>query len=254
MVATLKVEGLFVYPVKSMRGTSLDEVLVDAIGLEGDRQFGVYDVTSSTVITAKREGRLLEAVASLTDNGISVTLPGGEALTPGAELDEELCRWLGREVRLVEATTFGPATFEGLDDFERDDSPLHTWEGVAGSFVDESPLHVLGTGELERLAVERPELQWDSRRFRPNVMVDDPDDELSAVVAGRRIAVGDVEIAIEGGCVRCVMTTRSQPDGLVRELDVLRHVARDHDTVVGVLARVVRPGALRVGDDVRLLD
>ena len=254
MVATLKVEGLFVYPVKSMRGTSLDDVLVDAIGLEGDRQFGVYDVTSGTVLTAKREGRLLEAVASLTDNGISVTLPGGEALTPGAELDEELCRWLGREVRLVESSTFGPATFEGLDDFERDDSPLHTWEGVAGSFVDESPLHVLGTGELERLAVERPELQWDSRRFRPNVMVDDPDDELSAVVAGRRIAVGDVEIAIEGSCVRCVMTTRSQPDGLVRELDVLRHVARDHDTVVGVLARLLRPGALRVGDDVRLLD
>lgn len=155
---------------------------------------------------------------------------------------------------MVESSTFGPATFEGLDDFERDDSPLHTWEGVAGSFVDESPLHVLGTGELERLAVERPELQWDSRRFRPNVMVDDPDDELSAVVAGRRIAVGDVEIAIEGSCVRCVMTTRSQPDGLVRELDVLRHVARDHDTVVGVLARLLRPGALRVGDDVRLLD
>lgn len=67
MVATLKVEGLFVYPVKSMRGTSLDEVLVDAIGLEGDRQFGVYDVTSSTVITANaRDVSLKQWPRSLT--------------------------------------------------------------------------------------------------------------------------------------------------------------------------------------------
>jgi uncharacterized protein len=250
----LKVKGLFVYPVKSMRGTSLDEVAVDAIGLEGDRRFGVHDVTSGTVLTAKREGRLLEAVASLGEGGITVTLPGGETRAPGAELDEALCRWLGREVRLVEAATFGAAVFEGLDDFERDDSPLHTWEGVAGSFVDATSLHVLGTGELERLAAEKPELQWDLRRFRPNVMVDDPDDELSAVVPGMRIAIGDLEIAIEGGCVRCVMTTRSQPDGLHRELDILRHVASAHDTVVGMLARVVVPGTVRVGDDVRLLD
>lgn len=248
----MKVKELFVYPVKSMQGASREQVSADANGFEFDRRFGVYDVAWGTVVTAKRDGRLLEASASMSSTGVCVALPDRESRAAGPALNEELSHWLGREVRLVEAMTHGPAVFEGLDDFERDDSPLHRWEGVSGSFVDESPLHVLGTGELERLATERPELHWDVRRFRPNVMVDDPDDELRAVVSGQRVIMGDVELAVEGGCVRCVMTTRSQPAGLGRELDVLRHVTSAHDSIVGVLARVTRPGHVRVGDVVRL--
>jgi MOSC domain-containing protein YiiM len=50
------------------------------------------------------------------------------------------------------------------------------------------------------------------------------------------------------------MTTRPQPSNLERELDILRHVAREHDDVVGVRARVVTPGTITVGDVVRTLD
>lgn len=249
---TLKVAGLFVYPVKSMQGASHENVRVDENGFEFDRRFGVYDVESGTVVTAKRDGRLLEASASMSATEVRVTLPDREAQAAGPSLDEQLSRWLGREVRLVEAMTHGPAVFEGLDDFERDDSPLHFWEGVAGSFVDTSPVHVLGTGELRRLARERPELHWDVRRFRPNAMVDDPGDELSEAMPGQRLTLGEVEVEVLGGCVRCVMTTRSQPGGLARELDVLRHVARVHGSVVGILARVVRPGRVDVSDIVGL--
>jgi MOSC domain-containing protein YiiM len=49
------------------------------------------------------------------------------------------------------------------------------------------------------------------------------------------------------------MTTRPQPGGLERELDVLRHVTRAHDGSVGTRARVLRPGVVRDGDEVRLV-
>jgi hypothetical protein len=50
------------------------------------------------------------------------------------------------------------------------------------------------------------------------------------------------------------MTTRAQPEGLDRELDILRHAIRFHDNTVGLRAWVVHAGTVRVGDEVRLID
>ena len=82
--------------------------------------------------------------------------------------------------------------------------------------------------------------------------MDDGEDALR-LDARRRVGIGEVEVEIEKPCSRCVMTTRTQPGGLERQLDVLRHVSRAHDGSVGTRARVLRPGVVREGDDVRLL-
>jgi uncharacterized protein YcbX len=242
-----RVVALWRYPVKSMGGVAHEEIEVGARGVVGDRGFGVLDRTAGTVLSAKREGRLLEARAALVADDLVVTLPDGRGFDRGPELDEALTQWIGRPVGVVEAASFGPATFESPEDFEHDDSALATWEGVVGSFVDESPLHLLALGDLERLRAERPDLNWDVRRFRPNVVLDG---QLGALEPGQRLLLGEIEVEVTKGCSRCVMTTRPQPGGLERELDVLRHVARHHDNLVGVRALVVRPGRLRVDDTV----
>ena len=46
---------------------------------------------------------------------------------------------------------------------------------------------------------------------------------------------------------RCVMTTRPQPDGIERDLDVLRTIQRERDGCLAVGALVVRAGTVRVG-------
>ena len=48
------------------------------------------------------------------------------------------------------------------------------------------------------------------------------------------------------------MTTRAQPGGIEQQLDILRHVIRAHGNQVGFRASVVREGAIRVGDTVRV--
>jgi uncharacterized protein YcbX len=179
-----------------------------------------------------------------------VTLPSGEEFRQGTHLDHELSSWLGYPVALVIAATFGVATFESPEDFERDDSQVVSWEGTGERFVDESALHLLTSSELERLSRERPELKWDVRRFRPNIVVDDGEGELDTSPQ-RIIHVGEVVIEITKPCSRCVMTTRPQPGGLDRQLDVLRHVSRHHDGNVGTRATVVHPGVVREGDEVR---
>jgi uncharacterized protein YcbX len=47
---------------------------------------------------------------------------------------------------------------------------------------------------------------------------------------------------------RCVMTTRAQADGIERDLDVLRTIARERDARLAVGALVARPGTIRAGD------
>jgi uncharacterized protein len=248
----MHVIGLWRYPVKSMQGEARAEVRLSGVGVTGDRSFGVLDVASRTIISAKRDGRLLEATARFCGEELLVGPPGGDELGPGTALDDRLSQWLDRPVRLVPASGYGTPTFEGPDDFERDDSEVHSWDGQMGSFVDESPLHLVTTGDLAELAAERPELQWDLRRFRPNVLVEAPPGAFCPPVPGQRILLGDVELQMEKGCTRCVMTTRPQPGGIERQLDILRHVMRAHDNQVGFRASVVREGTVRIGDTVRV--
>jgi len=248
---TATVSSLWRYPVKSMQGQKVGEVDFDLLGVVGDRAYGVLNRESGTILSAKREGRLLEAVAEYRSGVLVVTLPSGEEFRQGTRLDGELSSWLGYPVALVIAATFGVATFESPEDFERDDSPVVSWEGTRGRFVDESPLHLLTSSELERLSRERPELKWDVRRFRPNIVVDDGEGSLDTPPQCS-IRLGEVVIEITKPCSRCVMTTRPQPGGLDRELDVLRHVSRHQDGNVGTRATVVRPGVVREGDEVRM--
>jgi hypothetical protein len=251
---SMRVQSLWRYPVKSMQGESCTQLHFNESGVEGDRSFGVLDVESRTIISAKRDGRLLEAAATLIDGELSVTLPGDQALDPGEVLDECLTRWLGRPAKLVSAIFHGVATFESPQDFERDDSKLEQWEGMNGSFVDDTPLHFLTTTDLDQLVAERPDLQWDVRRFRPNIVIEAEPDALGRSQRGQRIQLGEVEIEIQKGCRRCVMTTRAQPDHLERQLDILRHVHMVHDSTVGERAGVIRSGTVYVGDPVRLLN
>ena len=44
------------------------------------------------------------------------------------------------------------------------------------------------------------------------------------------------------------MTTRPQPGGIERDLNVLRTINRDRDGCLAIGALVVQPGTVRVGD------
>ncbi|HEV2369635.1 MAG TPA: MOSC N-terminal beta barrel domain-containing protein [Acidimicrobiales bacterium] len=250
----VKVGAVWRYPVKSMRGEQLREAAVGPRGLAGDRHYGVLDVASGTILSAKREGRLLQAQSVLAGSELTVRLPTGETLLGlGANVDRALSDWLGRPVHLVEAAEHGRATYENIYDFEDDASEPTSWEGPPGSFVDSSPVHLLTTSSLGVGASGRPDLQWDVRRFRPNIVVDSAEDEMVELAwSGRRVRIGEVLLDIWKGCARCVMTTRSQPGGIERQLDVLRHINAEHAALLGVLAGVSEGGRLAVGQGVSL--
>jgi uncharacterized protein YcbX len=95
-----------------------------------------------------------------------------------------------------------------------------------------------------------PEGRWDTRRFRPNIVIDADDDGwLEDGWYHRPVRVGDAVVLPRQGCARCTMVTRPQP-GLERDLDVFKTLARHHEATFGAWAAVETPGAIRVGDEV----
>ena len=71
---------------------------------------------------------------------------------------------------------------------------------------------------------------------------------------GRQVAVGDrLVLVVRSAMPRCVMVDMSQP-GTPAADGLLATVTRLNDMCLGVLAEVVEPGPVRLGDGVRLLD
>src|SRR4051794_23814589 len=100
MAAT--VAALWRHPVKSMQGEQVAEGELGPAGLPFDRRWGVVDQETGTVLSAKREGRLLQAASRLAaDETPEIQLPDGDwTRVPDRSVDEALSAWLGRAVRL----------------------------------------------------------------------------------------------------------------------------------------------------------
>ena len=100
----LVVRELWRYPVKSIGGEQLTGCDVYETGFEGDRGWGVVDVATGTVLTARRAPELLFASARLRDGGeVEIQLPDGQVTDSSAVLSA----WLQRDVRLDRASDEG---------------------------------------------------------------------------------------------------------------------------------------------------
>jgi hypothetical protein len=232
----VRVAELWRYPVKSLQGELLQAAELSGAGLEGDRRFALFDVETGLGLTGRRQPELLFASGRLRDDGgVDITLPDG-SLTHD---DEVLSAWLGRRVVLRSGDAEVPRRYENPVDFEDEaGSDWAPFDGAGGAFRDNAGARVslVSTGTISG---------WDRRRFRANVLLDGQGEDL---LVGSRVALGDAVLDIGMRIKRCVMTTRRQPGGIERELDVLRTINRERDGCLAIGALVVQSGAVRVGD------
>lgn len=232
----MRVVELWRYPVKSLQGERLEAGEVRELGLVGDRRFGLVDTTTGHVLTARRVPELLLASARYLDDTdtVAITLPDGTETTDASVLSD----WLGRPVELRRADRHELPTYEGpVDDLDPEARWAH-WEGPTGVFHDSARTRI-SLGSRVSLG------DWDRRRFRFNLVVDDGgEDEL----VGHELTVGDVGLSVTKRIDRCVMTTRPQPGGIERDRSVLKTIHRERDGCLGIGCIVTRPGHLAVGD------
>jgi uncharacterized protein YcbX len=235
------VTALWRYPVKSMQGEALDVATIGPRGIVGDRGWAVVDTTTGLALTGRRAPELLFAHAALVDDDVRITLPDGSVAADDAALSD----WLGRPVTLVRADDTTSGTFEiGLaedDDADRDPTVEWVrWEGPTGTFHDSTrtQVSIIGAGTVG---------DWDMRRFRPNVVLEGTGED---DWVGATLRLGDAVVDVSKRIDRCVMTTRAQPGGIARDVDVLRTINRERANNLGIATLVQEPGVVRVGDAV----
>ncbi len=229
------VSELWRYPVKSLQGERLGRVRVVTDGLTGDRRFALFDAVSGLGLTARRVPELLFASARFVDDDdrVEITLPDGSI----ARDDGALSAWLGRRVELRDASYDGTRTYENpLDvDNEAEESWV-AWNGPHGAFHDSSRVTLVSRTTLG---------EWPARRFRPNVVLDGAGED---ALVGSDVRVGSCVLHVRKPIDRCVMVTRPQPDGIERDLDVLKTIVRERAGNLSIGALVLEPGDVAVGD------
>jgi uncharacterized protein YcbX len=286
------VKALWRFPVKSMRGESVEAADLTERGLVGDRAYALIATETGKVMSGKnpRLGpKLLGCRAAFVEDPgagdeqppVRITLPDGTSVRSDAlDVDTTLSGFLGRGVKLERAA---PEDFtidqyhpdiEDLDPEGHRDTVTESKLGSAffaeaglpsvvpvGAFFDLFPVSVLTTSTLDRLNELRPESRFDERRFRMNVIVATrAAGFLENGWTGRGLQIGDgVRLGVTIPDPRCVMTTLAQ-DELPKDTEVLRTLARQNRIDVagglypcaGVYATVESAGTIREGDPVSL--
>jgi uncharacterized protein YcbX len=140
-------------------------------------------------------------------------------------------------------------TFDPPDD----EAELFEIPAPPGSFLDLAPLHLISRQTLCQSGDARPDLNWDVRRFRPNVVVDAPG--LSSygedAWCGKRLQIGTAVVAAMQPTVRCAMPLRAQP-GLDSQPSLFKALDSAHANHLGIYLSVLEPGEFRVGDRVQI--
>jgi len=263
------VVSLWRYPVKSMLGEELNVTQVKEQGFLGDRAYALIDTVTGMTVSAKNPrkwGKMFDCRATLTESSqgvdlssVEITLPDGSiAISSAEDADQVLSQLLGREVKLESIAPQKPSleeywpTIEGLphQDAVTDEATL------SNTFFDGATIHLLTTATLDQFQEITPNARFETRRFRPNVVVKPMQDAKGFIEndwIGHTIAIGDeVRLSVTGACPRCVMTTMAQGE-LPNDLSILQTAVKHNQGNVGIYASVIQSGIVRRGDQIQLL-
>lgn len=246
----MKVKSLWRYPVKSLLGEQLSAAVVTELGIDGDRIYALKD--GDAIVSAKRTGSLFRATSRYVGGGVEILWPDGATSRDGDEdVDRRLAELSGRNVVLAHRDRAPSVEIISGPDSTTTEGPDGRFTGMPGTFFDSAPLHIVTTSSLALLSSLYPEGSVDERRFRPNILVEtgaEPDAVEQGWI-GREVTIGEIVVRVRKACKRCVMTTHAQSE-LPRDKGILRTLARSTDNAFGVLADIVVPGTVQVGDEV----
>jgi len=221
----LKVSGLYIYPIKSLPGISLQQARVTPKGFEHDRRWMLVD--ESNMFMSQREvAELTQLAVAIEQSGLRIThkTSGDSILVPfdypatnptaqvtiwddvctaqfiSNEVDEWFSKQIGIKCRLV----YMP------DDSMRIVDQRYAIEESVTSFSDAYPFLLIGQASLNELnnRLDEP-LPMD--RFRPNIVFTGGEPFEEDLMG--RFTIGDISFYGVKLCARCVMTTIDQEKG-----------------------------------------
>ncbi|TMD52754.1 MAG: MOSC domain-containing protein [Chloroflexi bacterium] len=256
-----RVAWIHVAPIKALAIQALDSVELGPRGVENDRRFCIVD-QDGRMLNAKRVQRFV-AIRPRFDadfRHLVLELPDGSAVEgPAGQGQATTVTIYGRTVpahavagpwsEVLSAVAARPVQLVRFDDpgegVDRAD------EAAGASLLSEGSLRAIASAA----GVSAP---VDPRRFRMLFGISGVDAHAEDTWIGRRVRIGAAVVEPGGNIGRCAVTTLD-PDTGVSDLDTLAALGTYRDREVtteplafGVWARVVKAGAVRLGDAVHV--
>ncbi len=269
MPNTISILDLFIYPVKSASGLSVNESVIEHTGLVNDRSFAVID-DKGQVITARENSKLLKITPSFKDSVITLkSLKGASVdfdlkalkkqsiqaqifdvpitcLTIDTKIDQWLSNILDQACQLVILDAQYPRYIKAKYCGEEKHNIL---------FTDVSPIHLVSKASLDDLN-SRLEHHVGITNFRPNIFVSgrEPYEEDSWEL----IKIGECEFKVLTKTKRCIFSTinpetgEKSPDGEpLKTLAQYRKVG--HGIHFGVYLIPTKIGVIKTSDIIEIL-
>jgi len=228
------------YPVKSMAGTTTESAMLGWHGLDGDRRFAfrrLGDRSGFPWLSASRLPELLLYQPFGFDESTGEPLPTHVRTPAGVhvelrskELEQEIAQRFASDVELMQ---------------------------LKHGIFDDACISVIGRATMAEIS-RRAGVEFDSRRFRANVVLETNDAkpfEEDAWVGGKLVfgeGERSPEVTVTARDVRCMMINLD-PDTAKQDARMLKTVVQLNANNAGVYGTVVQTGALRVGQPVSLL-
>jgi uncharacterized protein YcbX len=256
-----KVDSLWRYPVKSMRGEELEELFAGFPGIYGDRVFAFRSSANHKgfpYLTARDQRRLLQyrprfRYPDKAARPINLVEAESKDANPlSADLAE-----LVVDVETPDGETLAiddPALIEILR-ADIDQKHQVTLMQSQRAMTDCRPVSIFSLQSAQQLA-EEIGTPVDKRRFRANVYVDltSANGFAENELVGRSVRIGPkAVITILERDPRCVIITLD-PDTGEQAPAILKKVAQAHDGMAGVYGAVMVEGMLHKGDSVEVID
>lgn len=268
----LELSEIWVYPVKSLGGISLQEAQITDRGLELDRRWLLVD--DSGLFLSQREhpelalfrpeivGDFLRITHRI--NSESIDIPLRPIFSDAAskiqvtvwddtidafEVSQMATEWFTKQIGFSVRLVYMP------DESQRKLDPDYTITGdEITSFSDAYPFLIIGQASLDDLN-GRLEVKVPMNRFRPNFVFTNGD--AFEEDNWREFKIGNVPFVGVKPCDRCVMTTIDQEKGMISGKDPLKTLAQfrnfGNKVLFGQNLIGLGLGTVKVGDTVRVL-
>ena len=264
----LFVQNLYLYPIKSLGGISVQEAQVEERGFKYDRRWMLVD-QSGEFLTQRQHPQLALLQVALSESELSVI----SKVDPSREISFDLEMNSGTELQVsvwgdvVTALQVAPAVSSWFSDFlgmnvdlvrmpdssHRKLDPRYAVKEESVSFADGMPYVIIGQSSLDELNGRLAD-PVGMDRFRPNLVFSGG--EAFTEDQFKQLQIGEVEFQVVKPCARCVMITVDQEKGTKGKeplATLATYRSQGSKVYFGQNAVALTQGIVRVGDPIQRL-
>jgi uncharacterized protein YcbX len=262
----LTLSEIYIYPIKSLGGISVNSAIAEQRGLKYDRRYLLVD-ENRMFLTQRDIPQMALLKLSFTENGFKVlnivdnsfiTIPLEsksiekvkvqiwDDVCSSLRVDKKLDEWFSDILKIKCSLVYMP------DEEQRIVEKKYINENHIVSFADAYPYLIIGKSSLDDLNA-RLEIPLPMNRFRPNFVFSggSPYEEDN----WKSFKIGDVHLKAVKPCARCMITTTDQQTA-ERNKEPLKTLSEyrkiDGKVMFGMNVVCIKQGIVKIGDKIEL--